>query len=83
LGKNDQSYFTQRAAEELAAAERSTCAAAASAHRELSLRYSLKIILPDSEGANDDSRPIGQAKRQREHQPTAAPRRRAPKRSRG
>ena len=83
MGKNDQAYFTERAAEEMAAAERATCTAAASAHRELSLRYSLKIILPDSEAARDDSRPIGQPRRQQKPRRSVAPTRRAAKRSRG
>ena len=82
MGKSDQAYFVQRAAEEMAAAERATNAAAASAHRELSLRYSLKIILPDAANANDDARPIGEPKRVPQNQPTQAPRRRTAKRRR-
>ena len=67
MGNIDQAYFVQRAAEEMAAADRATNAAAASAHRELSLRYSLKIILPDAANANDEARPIGEPKRVPEH----------------
>jgi hypothetical protein len=83
VGKNDLAYFTERAAEETAAADRATCAAAASAHRELSLRYSLKMILPDNQSANDDSRQIGQSKGLLPHPPAVAPRPRASTRSRG
>jgi hypothetical protein len=61
LGKDNQAYFLQRAAEEQAAAEGASCAAAADAHRELSLRYSLKLILPEL--AADDSRAIGMPRR--------------------
>ena len=60
MDRGDQAYFAQRAAEEQAAAERATCAAAASAHRELSLRYALGVILPRPANASDDGRPIGQ-----------------------
>ena len=60
MGKDNQAYFMQRAAEEKAAAERATSASAARIHRELSLRYSLKVILPEPASANDDERPIGQ-----------------------
>ena len=70
MGKDNQAYFLQRAAEEMTAAESATCGAAADAHRELSLRYSLKLILPEPGIAIDDSRPIGV--------PKAAPQRRAP-----
>jgi hypothetical protein len=47
MARNNASYFLHRAAEEQAAAERSSCAAAARVHRELSLRYALKLILPE------------------------------------
>ena len=60
VGKDDHAYFMQRAAEELAAAELATCAAAERAHRELSLRYSLRQVLPEPH--NDEARPIGQPK---------------------
>jgi hypothetical protein len=60
VGKDRRNYFRQRAAEELAAAERATSVAAASAHRELSLRYALALILPERDDAGDDARPIGQ-----------------------
>ena len=60
MGKDRRNYFRQRAAEEMAAAERATSAAAASAHRELSLRYALGLILPERDDAADDARPIGQ-----------------------
>ena len=83
MGKDDQAYFVQRAAEEMAAAERASSAAAASTHRELSLRYSLKLILPEPDAANDDSQPIGQPKAQRPRQPAVPVRRRAAKRNRG
>jgi hypothetical protein len=59
MGKDDQAYFLHRAAEEMAAAERAVGAAAASAHRELSLRYSLRLILPGTIAANDETRSIG------------------------
>ncbi len=62
MGKDDQDYFVQRATEEMAAAERASSAAAATAHRELSLRYSLKLILPERASVNDDSRTIGEPK---------------------
>lgn len=62
MGKDRRNYFGQRAAEEMAAAERATSAAAASAHRELSLRYALARILPERLEAEDDMRPIGQPK---------------------
>jgi hypothetical protein len=61
--KEDRAYFVERAAEELAAAERAGSSAAASAHRELSLRYSLRLILPERAGESDDGRPIGQPRR--------------------
>lgn len=60
MGKDDHAYFVQRAAEELAAAELATDAAAASAHRELALRYSLRQILPERQ--SDGAVPIGQPK---------------------
>jgi hypothetical protein len=63
VGKDNRAYFLERAAEELAAAERSGSSAAASAHRELSLRYSLRLILPERAGERDDGRPIGQPRR--------------------
>ncbi|MBA2466445.1 MAG: hypothetical protein H0V46_02420 [Sphingomonas sp.] len=59
MGKDFLSYYLQRAAEEMAAAEGASSAAAADAHRELSLRYSLKLILPECTNDNDDARPIG------------------------
>jgi hypothetical protein len=83
VGKIDQAYFVQRAAEEMAAAERAASAAAATVHRELSLRYSLKIILPEPARAADDARPIGQPKRDREPRPRVTSERRESKRSRG
>ena len=78
LGKDDQAYFVQRAAEEMAAAERASTPAAASAHRELSLRYSLKLILPDPAFADDDSRPIGLPKAAPSRAAAAEPARRRP-----
>lgn len=63
MGKDNRAYFVERAAEELAAAERAGSRAAASAHRELSLRYSLRLILPERAGGTDDGRPIGQPRR--------------------
>ena len=63
MGKDNRAYFVERAAEEMAAAERAGSGAAASAHRELSLRYSLRLILPERPGAHDDGRPIGQPRR--------------------
>ena len=54
MGKDDQAYLVQRAAEEMAAAEHATSAAAARAHRELSLRYSLRLILPAPQAARDE-----------------------------
>lgn len=59
MGKDNQAYFVQRAAEETAAAERADCAAAADVHRELSLRYSLRVILPEHSADPDDAQPIG------------------------
>jgi hypothetical protein len=63
VAKDNQAYFAERAAEELAAANSATSADAARAHRELSLRYSLKLILPEPAVLPDDTRPIGQPKR--------------------
>jgi hypothetical protein len=83
MGKDDQAYFVQRAAEEMAAAERASNAAAASAHRELSLRYSLKLILPEPAGTDDDSRPIGLPKAVRPNRVAVPPRRRMAKQNRG
>jgi hypothetical protein len=54
MSKDNQIYFRQRAAEHQAAAQRASCPAAARAHNELSLRYSLKLILPESQCAPDD-----------------------------
>ena len=53
MGKDNQSYFLQRAAEEQAAATRASCPAAAQAHRELAIRYSLKAIFPEPVTAAD------------------------------
>ena len=53
MGKDNQSYFLQRAAEEQAAADCAMSPAAAKAHRELALRYSLRTILPDPETRAD------------------------------
>ncbi len=53
MGKDNQAYFLQRAAEEQAAANRATCAAAVQVHRELALRYSLKAIFPEPETRAD------------------------------
>ena len=39
MQRDDQSYFIRRAAEERAAAERSTCARVIAAHREMAERY--------------------------------------------
>jgi hypothetical protein len=80
VGKDNQAYFLQRAAEETAAAERATCTEAADAHRELSLRYSLKMILPEVSTDNDDSRPIGLPKAVPQRPLPAPPRRRSAKR---
>ena len=63
MGKDDQAYLHQRAAEEMAAAERATSVAAANVHRELSLRYALKLILPEPPDARDDARSIGEPRR--------------------
>jgi hypothetical protein len=49
MSKDDQSYFRQRAAEHQAAAQLASSPAAARAHNELFLRYSLKLILPDAQ----------------------------------
>jgi hypothetical protein len=70
VGKHDQAYFAQRAAEEAAAAKAATSGAAASVHRELSLRYSLRQILPQREG--DDAEVIGQPRKAAELLPAAA-----------
>ena len=59
MSQGNRTYFLQRAAEELAAAERATGADASAAHREMSLRYALKLILPEADGDNDDARVIG------------------------
>jgi len=83
VGKDDQDYFVQRAAEEMAAAERASNTAASSAHRELSLRYSLKLILPEPSGADDDSRPIGLPKAVHPRQSAMPPRWRPAKQNRG
>ena len=61
MGKNDQTYFAQRAAEEAAAAKAATSTAAAGVHRELALRYSLRQILPERDG--DDAQVIGQPRK--------------------
>jgi hypothetical protein len=53
VGKDNQSYFLQRAAEEQAAASRASCAAAAQAHREMAIRYSLKAMFPEPETCGD------------------------------
>jgi hypothetical protein len=63
VGKKDQAYLRQRAAEEVAAAERATSIAAAKVHHELSLRYALKLILPEPPGARDEARSIGEPRR--------------------
>ena len=83
MGKDDQDYFVQRAAEEMAAAERAASAEAANAHRELSMRYSLKSILPEMAGEGDDSRPIGQPKRPAQREASVPARRRSATRNRG
>ena len=70
MGKHDQTYFAQRAAEEAAAATAATSAAAASVHRELSLRYSLRQILPEREG--DDAQVVGQPRKAAELQAVAS-----------
>ena len=70
MGKNDQAYFAQRAAEEAAAAKAATSTAAAGVHRELSLRYSLRQIVPQREG--DDAEVIGQPRKAAELLPAAA-----------
>ena len=62
--RDDSTYFTHRAAEEMAAARRATSSASARVHRELSLRYSLKLILPEPASADDDGRTIGQPRRE-------------------
>ena len=81
MSKNDQSYFVQRAAEEMAAADDATCAAAASVHRELSLRYSLKVVQPGPDSTKeDDARPIGMPKRAPEARCDAALKKSASKR---
>ena len=83
MKRDDQAYFVQRAAEEMAAAERAATAAAATVHRELSLRYSLKLVLPEPGDAGDDARPVGQRKRPPKSEPASTPKRRAPARVRG
>ena len=60
MTKDNSAYFTQRATEEMDAAKSATSAAAARVHRELSLRYALKRILPEPASADDDGRTIGQ-----------------------
>ncbi len=82
MGKDDQAYFAQRAAEEKAAAERATSTAAATVHRELSLRYSLKVLLPGQAGESDEARPIGEPKRIQRPTARVAARRPAGKRNR-
>ncbi len=82
MGKDSHAYLVQRAAEEMAAAERATCAAATDAHRELSLRYSLKLILPGQAVDSDDSRPIGLPKRVLQRRAPVPSRRPAVKRKR-
>ena len=76
MNRDNHAYFSQRAAEEMAAAERATSAAAAVAHRELSLRYSLKLILPEPSGSNDEARVIGVPKRAAQRPPRSPARRR-------
>jgi hypothetical protein len=78
VGKNDQSYFLQRAAEEQAASRRASCAAAAQVHRELAIRYSLKAIFPEPEACADAV--LGAPKLAVDHSATAPPR---PRRARG
>jgi small ligand-binding sensory domain FIST len=80
VGNDNQAYFLQRAAEETAAAERATSEAAAHAHRELSLRYSLKMILPERSEASEDARVIGLPKPRLLPAVQAPPRRRSAKR---
>jgi hypothetical protein len=60
VSKDNQAYFLQRAAEETAAANDARSTAAAIVHRELALRYSLKLILPEPASMSDDERLIGQ-----------------------
>ena len=64
MTRDNSVYFTHRAAEEMAASKRATSAAAARVHRELSLRYSLKLILPEPASADDDGRTVGQPRRE-------------------
>ena len=54
MSKDNAGYFRRRAMEERAAAERATCAAAEIAHRELSLRYLLRLVLPASHSPDGD-----------------------------
>ena len=58
MTNNNGAYFAQRAAEELAMAERATCVASARVHRELSLRYSLKQVLPEPQSPLEVEVPI-------------------------
>jgi hypothetical protein len=55
MSKDNQSYFRQRAAEHQALAQRAGCPAAARAHNELFLRYSLKLTLPGAQHAPPDN----------------------------
>ena len=54
MGQDEAGYLRRRAMEERAAAERANCAAAEIAHRELSLRYLLRLVLPVSHSSEDD-----------------------------
>ena len=73
MTRDNSVYFTHRAAEEMAAAKRAASAAAARVHRELSLRYSLKLILPERDTADDDACPIGQARGAAQSRPAPPP----------
>lgn len=83
MGKDNKAYLLQRAAEETAAAERSTCAFAASVHHELALRYSLRLLLPEPSGMTDDAIPVGLPKLVSQQRLTVPARRHSAKRSRG
>jgi hypothetical protein len=73
VGKDDHTYLAERAAEEMAAAERATSVAAANVHRELALRYSLKLILPDLRGSADDAGAVGVPKTALHDAPVPSP----------
>ena len=71
MSKDNQSYFRQRAAEHQAAALRASCPAAAQAHNELYLRYSLKLILPGSQHAPRDDETVALPRISSEQRTTA------------